>query len=134
MNANDIDMTRRARAAFNGSVDRIDADTCLRLRDARLHAQGGHAQRTPGRRAWHVGAALTAAMALAAIVPRPLHAPDANARMAAATTDATHDKNAIDYPQAAVLDSLETVDPDMLSDLDFYGWLADRPDSNASGG
>jgi hypothetical protein len=36
--------------------------------------------------------------------------------------------------EIAASDSIEVVDPDMLSDIEFYGWLAKQPDADASGG
>jgi hypothetical protein len=146
MNANDIEMALRARAAFNDSVDAIDADTRRRLRDLRLHAQRVAPRRTNARWIWPAGAALTAALALAVFMPRLPQAPTA-AIPATAVVVATAQHSPIasardETPavaQTAIPDSvdapsLETADPDMLSNLDFYGWLAKQPSTGNTGG
>ena len=139
MNANDVELALRARAAFNDSVDRIDADTRRLLRESRLRAQRGEHRRTIPIWAWPAGAALTAALAVAAFLPRISHAPAAAIVTAAvarpgAASAIVHGNDAIAKAQASMQDSPETVDPDMLSDLDFYGWLAKQPSIGASGG
>ncbi len=145
MNANDIEIALRARAAFNDSVDSVDADTRRRLRDLRLYAL--HPNRRPARAlwVWPTGVALTAALALAVFLPRIPHAPPAAAAaipMATATgvqpaaipASATQ-AFATTATQIASSDPVEAAaDPDMLSDLDFYGWLAKQPGSSGKGG
>jgi hypothetical protein len=147
MNANDIELALRARGAFNDSVERIDADTRRRLRDIRMHAQRGEPHNRAARWMWPTGAALTAALALAVFLPRLPQAPTATlpaATAVVATTQyhaptssaggnlATVAQTAT--PDLAELPSLETADPDMLSDLDFYGWLAKQPGTSKTGG
>jgi hypothetical protein len=143
MNANDIELALRARAAFNDSVERIDANTRGRLRELRLRAQHGEPRRAPARWVWSTGAALTAALALAVFLPRLPHAPTTAAqpatmevsteRPAATRTVAQHSDPTM-ATEAAAPDSLEAADPQLLSDLDFYGWLAKQPSHSASGG
>ncbi len=143
MNASDIETALRARAAFNASVDSVDADTRRRLRAIRLHAQHDEPRRAKARWAWPAGAALTAALALAVFLPRLPHAPAATTPIA--TVAITHPVTAFaaTHParaqiattnQVAASDPIEAADPDMLSDLDFYGWLAKQPNTHATGG
>ena len=145
MNANDIEMALRARAAFNDSVDFVDADTRRRLRDLRLHAL--HPDRRPARArwVWQTGAALTATLALAVFLPRIPHAPPAAAAtistitvtsvQPAAIPASANQAVATTATEIASSDPVEAAaDPDMLSDLDFYGWLAKQPDSSGRGG
>ncbi|MEO7478819.1 MAG: hypothetical protein ABIT64_06280 [Lysobacteraceae bacterium] len=140
MNANDVELALRARAAFNDSVDRIDADTRRRLRDLRLRAQHGKQRRTTPLWAWPAGAALAASLTLVAFMPRLLHdqatAAIATVHVAQSNTGpaVVRVDDAIVKAQASRQDPLEVVDPDMLSDLDFYGWLAKQPSVEASGG
>jgi hypothetical protein len=145
MNANDIELALRSRAVFNDSVDRIDAGTRQRLREARLHAQRGEARTAGARWMWPAGAALTAALALAVFLPRPTQAPRPVVSPPSVAVSPRHAAPASRAPdqtavaQAAASDfseppSLETTDPDMLSDLDFYGWLAKQPDTANTGG
>jgi cytochrome c-type biogenesis protein CcmH/NrfG len=141
MNANDIELALRARAAFNDSVECIDAETRRRLRNLRLRAQQGEPRHAPVRWAWPAGAALTAILALAVFLPRMPHTPIAT--MPATTVAAskqptvatsTHRIAAAAVATSVAQDPAEAVDPDMLTDLDFYGWLAKQPGANASGG
>jgi hypothetical protein len=152
MNAHDIELALRARATFNDSVDRIDADTRRRLRDLRLHAQQGDPRHSGIRWIWPAGAAVTAALALAVFLPPLPHAPTNAAPAASVAIAAPHAVSAgsaaHENPSAiagiatpGVTDAsstdaptLETTDPDMLSDLDFYGWLARQPNASNSGG
>ena len=140
MNANDIELALRARAAFNDSVERIDAATRGRLRELRLRAQHSERRHVPVRWVWPTGAALTAALALAVLLPRMPHAPMtaaqptmAAAQPAAARTLALGSNPAM-VGNAAAPDALEAADPELLSDLDFYGWLAKQPSHSAAGG
>jgi len=141
MNANDIETALRARAAFNDSVERLDADTRRRLRELRLQALQGKPRHAFPRWMWPAGAALVAVLAVVVLLPRVSHAPavavqarsavvahsvPANATVRSAQSAATN--------EIAASDPIETVDPDMLSDLDFYGWLAKQPDADATGG
>ena len=142
MNANDIELALRARAAFNDSVACIDADTRRRLRDLRLRAQHTPKAHSSTRWTWPVGAALTAAFALVVFLPRMPHAsspamPATTVAVVAphtATQVAGHPAIATAGAVVAASDSLDAVDPDMLSDLDFYGWLAKQPANTSPGG
>jgi hypothetical protein len=147
MNANDIEMALRARAAFSDSVERIDADTRRRLRDIRLHAQRSESRHKSARWMWPAGAAVTAALALAIFLPDLHQAPTtalptstavvATPQHAAATSTARDGSASVAQaatPDLTELPTLETADPDMLSDLDFYGWLAKQPGSGNPGG
>jgi len=139
MNANDVETALRARAAFNDSVERIDADTRRRLRELRLRAQRGELRRT--RWMWPAGAALAAVLAVIVFLPRMPHAPSAKvpattavvAQPVATMTTMRPAQTAI-ASETAASDPIEVVDPDMLSDLEFYGWLAKQPDADATGG
>lgn len=143
MNANDIENALRARAAFNDSVEHIDADTRRRLRELRLHALSGKAPRARASWLWPVGAAaLAASLAAIVLLPPMQHAPSSaipvtTAVVAARPTPAmstTHPAQTATINEIVASDPIETVDPDMLSDLDFYGWLAKQPSTDASGG
>ncbi|HEV2607448.1 MAG TPA: hypothetical protein VGT79_05650 [Xanthomonadaceae bacterium] len=147
MNANDIETALRARAAFNDSVECIDANTRRRLRELRLQALNGKPRHAHARWMWPAGAALTAALALAVFLPRLPQAPNTTTH-AAPTTIAMHHtaspaSAAREIPNSVVetatsdsaeTPSLETTDPDMLSNLDFYGWLAKQPNTGNTGG
>lgn len=139
MTANDIETTLRARAAFDESIERIDADTRRRLRESRLQALKGKPQRA--RWMWSAGAALAAALALVVFLPRMSRAPaarvpDTTAVVArpATTPVVARPAQAATANEIAAADPIEVVDPDMLSDLDFYGWLAKQPGTDADGG
>jgi hypothetical protein len=143
MNANDIELALRARAAFNDSVERIDADTRSRLRELRLRAQHDERRHVPARWIWPTGAALTAALALAVFLPRMPHAPITTAQPTttvaviprpAATLTVAQRSDPTEITNITAPDALETADPELLSDLDFYGWLAKQPNHSASGG
>jgi hypothetical protein len=142
MNAHDIELALRARAAFNDSVERIDADTRSRLRALRVRAQTGEASRSPARWVWPTGAALTAALALAVFLPRLPHAAAPVAQPATAAAVAIPPAAADSVAQqgtpanigdSAVPDAMESTDPELLRDLDFYGWLAKQPGHSAGG-
>lgn len=142
MNANDIELAMRARAVFNDSVECIDADTRNRLRELRVRAQQGKPHHSPARWMWPTGAVLTAALALAVFLPRLPHTQVTAAlpvttaiavRPAAALT-AIHRGGSATVTEIAAPDPLEATDPELLSDLDFYGWLAKQPGHSASGG
>ena len=145
MNAQDIELALRARAAFNESVEHIDADTRNRLRGLRLRAQQGEPRPATARWVWPTGAALTAALALAVFLPRMAHAPavtvgqpatpgvaiavpPAPAGSVAQRGGSTHVSDSV------APDAMESTDPELLRDLDFYGWLAKQSGDNASGG
>lgn len=146
MNAPDIELALRTRAAFNDSIERIDADTRQRLRNLRLRALQGEGQRGALRWAWPVGAGLAAVLALAMFVPIlprvPMPTTPVTPITAAATTPiapAPADSIARqDVPTTSgatpAPDAMETTDPELLSNLQFYGWLAKQPARNASGG
>ncbi len=142
MNANDIELALRSRAAFNDSVACIDADTRRRLRELRLRAQQAEPiRRTTARWAWPLGAALTAAMALVVFMPRTPHASAAPmpTTIVAVASHATNQavinpSNTTSVSMAVSADAFDAADPEMLSDLDFYGWLAEQPANDSSGG
>lgn len=144
MNANDIELALRARAVFNDSVERIDADTRRRLREMRLHVRHAEPRSTPARWVWPGGAAMAAALAMAVFLPRllyphmtaaqPTTASVATTTRPAATSIIGDRSDLTTATHAAAPDALETVDPELLSDLDFYGWLANQPNHRASGG
>ena len=146
MNAHDIELALRARASFNDSVDRIDADTRRRLRDVRLRVQRVETRGAGARWIWPAGAALTAAFALAVFLPRLPQAPAATAPVTTLATAAPHTvlaSMAQDHPMsvaqtansnADAAPSIEAADPDTLDDTGFYGWLAKQPDSGKAGG
>lgn len=142
MNADDIEKTLRARATFDASVDRLDRDTRLRLRAARLKALETGAR--PARTGWMWGAGMATAAALALAVFMPLlprtPAPVASTSgpiVVASRPAASSPLEAAASPalsanaQDAAVDAgeLDAADPDMLSDLEFYGWLARQPGS-----
>ena len=139
--------TLRARAAFDASVGHIDADTRRRLRDARGDAL--QASSKPHTAAWALplGAAFATALALVAFWPHaspptsaPIHA-TAGAAIVAITpqphgnSGITEDVN-VDNALADSLpgDGSEGADPELLGNLDFYGWLAKQPALARSGG
>jgi hypothetical protein len=141
MNASDIELALRARAAFNDSVACIDADTRRRLRELRQRAQHDAPHCTNTRWAWPVGAALAAALALVTFMPHMPHAPvsampaaTVTVAQSAATRVTVNQGNSGAVAEVAATDALEAADPEMLSDLDFYGWLAKQPGTRASGG
>jgi hypothetical protein len=139
MNANDIETALRARAAFNESVEHIDADTRRRLRELRLQVLNTKPQRA--RWMWPVGAALASALAVVVFLPPMLRAPAASDPVTTAevaqpvpTSATVHPAHMATTNEIVASDTIEVVDPDMLSDLDFYGWLAKQPNTDASGG
>ena len=147
MNAEDIELAMRSRATFNDGVDRIDADTRRRLRDVRLRAQQGEARQAATRWMWPAGAALTAALALAVFLPRLPQAPATTTHAAPIASATQHSASlastAREIPDSVVetatsdsaeTPTLETIDPDMLSNLDFYGWLAKQHVTGKAGG
>ena len=143
MNAHDIELALRARAAFNDSVERIDTDTRSRLRNLRLRAQKGETDRARARWIWPAGAALTAALALAVFLPRLPHAETPSVQPVAAIATAALPSSGGSIAQTgiparvgatAAPDPLETTDPELLRNLDFYGWLAKQPGQNTAGG
>jgi hypothetical protein len=85
---------------------------------------------------------MTAALAVVVFLPRMQHAPAA-AAVPATTAVVMHPVTAmtVAHPaqttttsEIAATDPIEVVDPDLLSDLDFYGWLAKQPSTDATGG
>jgi hypothetical protein len=140
MNANDVETALRARAAFNDSVDCIDADTRRRLRELRLQALGDKPRHARARWAWSLASAL-AVLAVIVFWPRMPHAPATAVPATTAvvaqpvpTRAPVHPTHTPTANEIAASDSIEVVDPDMLSDIEFYGWLAKQPDADASGG
>lgn len=141
MNAHEIELALRSRAAFNDSVDHLDTDTRRRLRDMRLHALQPRARATGTRWLWPAGAAVTAAIALAAFLP---HAPFGPASPTAPRGDlassaappARDARPAIAETASDLMQppSVDTADPEALSDLEFYRWLARQPGNSSPGG
>ncbi|MBS0457988.1 MAG: hypothetical protein JSS44_11745 [Proteobacteria bacterium] len=149
MNARDIETTLRARASFEASVKHLDRDTGRRLRALRLETLEARLDRPQGRWAWAGGLAAAGVLALLVFVPQlpraPLGAPAphaatttapvAVARVSLPPTPAPAPVTAVAIaPTATVVaahageaGTLETADPEMLSDLDFYHWLATQP-------
>jgi hypothetical protein len=142
MNANDIELALRSRAAFNSSVDSLDADTLRRLRDVRLHALQPRARPAGMRWLWPAGAVATAAIALATFLPHTQMAtvtPSTSGGVVASGAASTVRDAHASIAQTATSDllqapSVEAADPDALSDLEFYRWLATQPGNGSSGG
>lgn len=142
MNAQDIELALRSRAAFNNSVERIDPNTRNRLRELRLRVQRGVPRYAPVRWAWPAGAALTATLALAVFLPLMPHTQIAASRpttiaivdQPASNRTLAQRSNPTAATHAVAPDALEAADPELLSDLDFYGWLAKQPNQSAAGG
>lgn len=155
MNAPDIETILRARAAFDASLERLDADTRHRLREARRQALAPPRATASGRWAWTTGAALAAALGVVVMWPQAPSVQVRGAGTAAATasTPATQRRPATLTPTATVaavtapsiiadssrhdgLDAatVDAADPAMLDDLDFYGWLAQQSDASQGGG
>ncbi|HEY2345536.1 MAG TPA: hypothetical protein VGH80_06570 [Xanthomonadaceae bacterium] len=148
MNAHDIELALRARSAFNDSIDRFDPDTRRRLRELRVRALDAKGHRVHVRWMWPAGMAAAAALVLAVFIPglpmaptAAIHAPTANVvvpQQAVRQVHAAHPGNpeviAAATPDAPEAATLETADPDLLSDLDFYGWLAKQPGNSTTGG
>ncbi|MBS0195062.1 MAG: hypothetical protein JSR34_12570 [Proteobacteria bacterium] len=155
MNARDIETTLRARASFEASVEHLDRDTRQRLRAIRVRTLDSGARPSIWARwAWPAGAAATAALALAVFMPHLPHAPvqpvgtttrsDAAAVVLAAAASPTASTAmdaaikpvlATSVTHASEAGTIETADPDMLSDLDFYDWLSrQQSESQNTGG
>ena len=137
----------RTRAVFDASLAHIDADTRRRLRDARGDALQASSKPRPAAWALPLGAAFATALALVAFWPHasppisaPIHA-TAGAAIVAVTPQPhgnfgiTEDAN-VDNALADSLpgDGSEGADPELLGNLDFYGWLAKQPVLARSGG
>lgn len=149
MNARDIETTLRARASFTASVERLDRDTQRRLRAIRMETLATRADRPQGRWTWVGGLAAAGVLALIVFVPQLPHAPVTAppphatgatapvevARVALPQASAPAPAAAVAIaptatgvvPHAGEAGTLETADPEMLSDLDFYHWLATQP-------
>jgi hypothetical protein len=143
----DVEQALCARAVFDASVMHIDADTRRRLRDSRGYALRPASQRHRPAWALPIGAAFATALALVVFWPHaspptsaPIHATDGAAIVAIAPQ--THgnpgmtDDTSVDN---ALADSLpgggsDGADPELLGNLDFYGWLAKQPVLAHSGG
>ncbi|MBS0213874.1 MAG: hypothetical protein JSR26_11970 [Proteobacteria bacterium] len=155
MNARDIETTLRARASFEASVEHLDRDTRQRLRAIRGRALDGGARPAAWLRwAWSGGVVATAALALAVFLPHLPHAPvqpagtpahGDTAAIVLASASSPAASTAIDAAVKPVLatstthaseaGTIETADPDMLSDLDFYDWLSrQHSESQNTGG
>ncbi len=140
--------TLRARTAFDASVAHIDADTRRRLRDARAYALRPRPA-AHFRPAWAlpIGAAFATAFALLAFWPHASPTAPAPLNQSAHTAMATVAPPTRDSSRAtldsgvdsALADSLigggsDGADPELLGNLDFYGWLAKQPALTRSGG
>jgi len=144
--------TLRARAAFDASVGHIDADTRRRLRDARVDALQPVSKRQRPGWALPLGAAFATALALVVFWPHAsiklpatadaTHGPLIAAVSANVIADPTHDSalsedasldNAL-LADNLIGDSNDAADPELLGNLDFYGWLAQQPALIRSGG
>lgn len=139
----------RARTAFDASVVHIDADTQRRLRDARAYALRPRSA-AHFRPAWAlpIGAAFATAFALLAFWPHAsppapaLPHQSAHAAMAAVAPQTGESSRATpdSSVDSALADSLiggggsDGADPELLGNLDFYGWLAKQPALTRSGG
>lgn len=144
-----FEQAAHARALFDASVAHIDADTRHRLRDARGHALQPQSAAWL-RRAWAlpVGAALATVLALVvfwphASAPGPAQvsgATDGAAIVAVAPQTHANDGSVEDTSvDNAIADSLigngtDGADPELLGNLDFYGWLAKQPALARNGG
>lgn len=143
----DAEHALQARAVFDSSVAHLDADTRRRLRDVRDYALKPLAQRQ--RPAWMlpVGATFATALALVVLWPHasptpstPTHVTAANSTVA--TMPGTHvnavvaEDTSVDNALADSLpgDGSDGADPELLGNLDFYGWLAKQPVLVHSGG
>ncbi len=142
MNANDVETTLRARASFDASLEHIDPATRQRLRAIRMDALALRQGQRFARWMWPAGLAAAGMLALAVFMPRlpqvPLAhgvAPTVVATASPAAAQASAAPRANAAPAAADSLSLEAADPDMLTDLDFYAWLARQPGHrNGNGG
>jgi hypothetical protein len=142
-----MEQALRARAAFDASVTHIDADTRRRLRDARGYALRPASKRQRPAWALPIGAAFATAFALVVLwphasppTPAPIRATVGAAIVAVAPQ--THAGASVKEDVSvdnALADSLpgegsDGADPELLGNLDFYGWLAKQPVLDHSGG
>ena len=152
MNAGEFEKTNveqalRARAAFDASVTHIDADTRRRLREARGYALQPATNRRRPAWALPIGAAFATALALVMFWPHaspptsvPSQATGGTAIVAVAPQTQGNSGVAEDVSvDNALADSLpgggtDGADPELLGNLDFYGWLAKQPVLAHSGG
>jgi hypothetical protein len=152
MNANEFEkmnteQTLRTRAAFDASVTHIDADTRRRLRDARDYALRPASKRKRPAWALPIGAAFATALALVVFWPhasQPISVPSRAAGDTAvvAVAPKTQGNSGVTEDASvdnALADSLpgggtDGADPELLGNLDFYGWLAKQPVLTRSGG
>ena len=145
----DIEQALRARAVFDASVTHIDADIRRRLRDARGYALQPATRRQRPSWALPIGAAFATALALVVFWPHaspptsiPIHATGGTAIVALAPqTQASSGVTENASVDNALADSLpgdgsgsDGADPELLGNLDFYGWLAKQPVLAHSGG
>ena len=133
-----------ARAAFDASLTHIDADTRRRLRDARGDALQPASKRLRPAWALPIGAAFATTLALVLFWPHaspPASAP-IHATGAVAVAPQTPSSRAVAEAasvDSALVDSLpgessDGADPELLGNLDFYGWLAKQPALARQGG
>lgn len=104
---------QRARELFVQSCDQLDANTRMRLREARNNALAGKSPRRKSHMLLPAGAMAASVLALAITwhyggMPRTRHA---SGQTTTASTQAAPDN----------------ADVDMYDDLDFYRWLAQQP-------
>lgn len=151
MNANEFEKIStnqelKARAAFDASVRHVDTDTRRRLRDARAHALQPVSSRQRPSWALPLGVAFASALALVVFWPHAsINAPaTANATHGVATVAAADqspdnanvgEDSSVDSALAESLigDSGDGADPELLGNLDFYGWLAKQPALGSGG-
>lgn len=144
---NNIEQALRARAVFDASVTHIDSDTRRRLREARGYALQSASNRRRAAWALPIGAAFATALALVVFWPHaskptsvPIQATGGTAIVAAApqfhADSRTTEDASVDSALADSLpgDSSDGADPELLGNLDFYGWLAKQPVLTRSGG
>ena len=113
---------RRARAAFDGSVEALDAGTRARLAAARQQAVAAATSRTRETRTWHrtwapAGALAASVLAAALLLRAPTEGPGAPMPSAASARPA----------QAEAIEMLAADDDFAIAtsdeDLEFYAWV-----------
>ena len=121
------DPLRRARLLFDAQVASLDPGRAGRLRAARRDALGRTATQPPSRW-WPAGGLVTAALALALVLPeRSTLAPE-HAREAPSATTVPGDARSLAATAALVDES----SAELEEDADFYAWLAEAPVDDAA--
>lgn len=123
MNEQQDEFERRARAAFDASVEAIDAETRSRLNRARQAAlEQLAARRAPLWRSWAPVGAMAAAVVAVVLWRAPGHEPASQIQVNGT-------------PIEAVELVAEGDDLDLVSeDLEFYSWVADQAGASLSNG